>query len=253
MIEYKGCEICNGSKYFYTEDPKNPGMFVATPCKCYIKYLHDRRLEILTERSGLSLDILNYDISSYYGDRSKDNVSKLKDFIENFTEYKSSSIYFYGKKSTQKSTLSKWVARELIDKGHSVYYVLMDVLLKDLCNEQFLDKKDIETRNRIRAYKTSDFLVIDESFKKERVLIYKSNYQITFIDSFLRERLESKKLSTLFVSNAPIEDIEKEGYNEYIQEIINRNCFPLFFDDSINIEKIGQMSNLFAKKWSDKK
>ena len=41
-----------------------------------------------------------------------------------------------------------------------------------------------------KKYLECDFLIIDDSFDKKKATIFKSGYQIPFLDEFLRTRLE---------------------------------------------------------------
>ena len=61
------------------------------------------------------------------------------------------------------------------------------------------------------------------SFDKDKILIYKSGYQLSFLDRFLRRRIESLGLNTIFTSNVPIEEIESNGFSYDIQNLIERS------------------------------
>jgi len=81
--------------------------------------------------------------------------------------------------------------------------------LIELLTGSFERKEEYE--KILNQLKKSDLLIIDESFTKDKVLLYKSGYQLPFLDAFLRERLDVIKRGTLFISNKSVMNIESEG------------------------------------------
>lgn len=151
---------------------------------------------------------------------------KLNIFIEEFDEkFKNVHLYFWSHENgTQKTTIAAIVGKLLLAKGKSVYFTSMGDLLKCLQSEQF----DSENSSMIDVYKNCDFLIIDDSFDKKKVTIYKSGWQISFLDQFLRYRLETVRLSTCFTSNYSINEIDEETFGTSIKKLIERSIVDPF-------------------------
>jgi hypothetical protein len=105
----------------------------------------------------------------------------------------------------------------------------MDRLIKTLLDAE----RDDEAKQRIRKWSSADFLVVDECFSKGQVTLFKSGYQLAFLNTFLKERLEVFRKATCFTANTPIEDIGQE-YGPGIQSLIDRSIpTPMFFNDTV--------------------
>ena len=61
--------------------------------------------------------------------------------------------------------------------------------MNDLKNYDF----DDDAKKRVEFYKDVDFLIVDDAFTGDKVTKYSSGYQTSFLDTFLRERLEVMK------------------------------------------------------------
>jgi DNA replication protein DnaC len=222
------CRECiNG--YIFSEDREE-----AKKCTCLIKWQEKIENESIINNSNLPVQITNYSIENYIGPDNNKNISKLKKFIDEFeTKYKSIHLYAFGKNSVQKTTVLSWVGKELAKNGFTVYYSLMNELIKDLVNFQF--KPELE--DKIERYNNVDCLILDESFDINKVNLYKSGYQLSFLDEFLRNRLERNKKSTIFISNINYNEIN-ESFGISLSELIKRNCSSsnLIFEDSINLQ-----------------
>lgn len=223
------CKKCNDTHYLNVEIE---GIIHKKKCECFKKEIDEKMLVYKMHEAGLTDKEIEYDISMYKGEKSLDTIESIKKFVDVFEEKgKNIHLFMYGNASCQKTTVSKWMIKELVKKGISCKYILMNNLLNDvIIGSKFAENKEDALFN-FNSYLKCDFLVVDESFAKDRVTIYKSGYQISYIDQFLRERLETLKKSTLFISNYTIESIQSQGFNSYIQEIIFRNCHVLEFKD----------------------
>lgn len=195
----------------------------AIKCDCLREYQQRQRLRIELDKAGVNPDkVIDYTIRHYIRGQSFGEVKKLKFYIEHFEDrFKNRHLYLWGKPGTQKTTLSFWVAKELIKKHISVQYILMNDLVKMLQRQGFEQDSDAEL-----SYLNADCLIIDRAFVSDQVTLYKSGYQIPFIDNFLRARLDRLRKSTIFISNAPVEQIANNGFGEDIQDLIVRETKP---------------------------
>ncbi len=155
----------------------------------------------------------------------------MRQYIDGFeTKYKSVHLYLWSaNNSTQKSTVVKADVKQLFVAGYSCYFTTMDALIKILQNESFND----QSATAAAMVRAVDFLAIDDAFDKHKVTVYKSKYQLSFIDSFLRDRLEIKKRATVFTSNFAVSDIE-QNFERHLYKLIQRNCVVMEFRDGIN-------------------
>jgi len=230
FIENNTCTLCENGYLIGTSVEK---------CSCLKSWESSYRLAQLAISSGLKVEDLDYSISDYYGNTKIPKA--VSNFIDCFTSSdrdKNSSkrkIYFTGKVNTQKSTVARYIALSLLKKKFVVKYVLMDDLIKTLLNTSSHDplKKDIADK-LINDYKYADFLVLDESFDSERITLYQSGYQIPYLTTFLKERIEIVSKSTLFISNKPVSSIESEGFSEALESLIKRECLVLEFRDCLD-------------------
>jgi len=228
------CDKCRDTGGFiYTVDEH--GNQVSKKCDCFIEHQKKQELRLRLYKANIPPQMEKYDIATYIGDKSLESVDKLKRYIEKFSEkFNSIHLYLYGPNSTQKTTLSMWVGREIIKTGHTVHYVLMDDLIKSLMQEGFKE----EVLSEIKTFENVNCLIVDESFDKDKVNWYKSGYQLSFLDRFLRSRLEQKRKSTIFISNKEVDTIQKE-FGESIYRLIERNTMftRLKFEDNFNKKK----------------
>lgn len=210
------CGKCNNG-YLYTR-PKNDKQFVVR-CDCLTEYLYQERLRQKLISSGIPMSILDYTIDSYIGEESLNSVQKIQKFVRRFSEkFSSVHLYLTGPNGTQKTTIAHYLGRELLKQGHTVRYVLMNEMIKNLTKEGFEKYVD----SHIEQYYTVDCLIVDEAFDKDKILWYRSNYQMNFLDSILRKRIDQLQKSIVFVSNKSIESI-KDNFNYSIYDLVKRN------------------------------
>jgi len=218
------------------------GFFTALmECDCHKKYRLSNTLRSSLARRGFNPTIVDYVIKSYKGDKSLATVERLKKFSEIFDVYTEEKIkevysgpiivYMYGPYGTQKTTLANWLGKTFTEKGKKCYFTLMNDLVKLLQRVDGFDANP-EDRAKYERYIESDILFIDESFDKEKMTIYKSGYQIPFLDSFLRKRL-TMGLATIFISNVAPEDIDiSPAIKDLILRNIHKQNTSLLFEDN---------------------
>ncbi len=239
MNNFVSCKICKNG--WIINDENNE----AIKCECLKLYQQDVENESIINNSNLPIQIKEYNISRYIGKDKNENIKKLKKYIDEFEEkFKYISLYVWGTNSTQKTTVLGFFGKELAKKGFSVYYCLMNDLVKDLCNVQF--KKELQ--EKIDTYNTIDCLLIDESFDLKKMAVYESGYQLSFIDSFLRTRIEQYKKSTIFISNISIDSIDIK-FGKSIIELLKRNCKNtcLEFKDSIRLANNFEVKDIWKE------
>lgn len=238
MIEYIQCRKCfgkngNAPKGYITKtitagDGKTQ-VEVVEECECHKRWKKAVKLERLMNKANIATDTAKYKLSSYVGTESINNVHRLETYVTRSLDSKesesvkkqlaSSCLYLYGPNGTQKTTLAMWAGYKFLEAGKSVRYILMNDLIKMLQKAE----RDEDIQRQLDKIIDVDLLIIDESFDKGKLTIYRSGYQIPFLDSFLRNRIQSKKKGIMFISNVPMEEIEANGFNASIQDLVTRN------------------------------
>lgn len=234
----KPSNIPNG--YYY--DTVN-GIQILRECDCHITWRKARELDTKLEAANLVSD---YTFDNYRGTQSLEDLNALKTVADNFEKFQyRKMIYLYGPNGTQKTSMAQALGKELIKKGFTAQYILMQELINNLMPDfdKSVDKEAKE--DFIKKCSSVDLLIIDESWDTKKVTLYNSGYQIPFLDSFLRTRFELNKGSILFISNHLPNEITSQGFGESLQSFVTRNTQKslLKFEDKY-IENANQIDRL---------
>ena len=234
MTEFNPCDKCKNSiRPGYILKKNEEGYEVFVECDCHKKWKKETLLEVKCRESGIST--IHY-FSDYLGKKSSRELGYIKDIANNFSKYRNKVMYLYGKNGTQKTSTALALGRELIDKGWSVYYTSMNELISLLVNINSFDESTEEAYYTMERIKKCDLLILDESFDAEKVTIFKSGYQIPFLDTFLKNRFDREGKAILFVSN--IRPTNISGYGESLRDWVIRNTIRsiIYFKDNYQEE-----------------
>jgi DNA replication protein DnaC len=217
MEKFVSCGKCEKG-YIYSKDRST-----VKKCDCLKNY--QERMYFQLNLKKADIENFNKSFSDYKGKDENNNISKLKKYTDNLTlKFKlDSHLYFYGGNGTQKTTLSKVILLEAIKKNLSCRFILMNTLMNSICSPIQED----ENKELVSFLEICDLLVIDDCFSAKKVTLYKNSrdYQMSFLDSFLRKRLEQNKKNTIFTSNVSITDIEANGFSYDIQNLLERSIY----------------------------
>jgi len=221
---------------------------ILVECNCHKEWRLRKELIYKADTSNIwsSDSSLDYSSDKYVGQISKENVNKLIKYIDRYDNeiVRSSVLYLWGPNGTQKTTLAHWIGLSLLKKNYTVKYITMQMLVKLLHDFEGREEKDKE----VDFLHEVDCLIIDESFNKDKVTLYKSGFQQPFIETFLKERIETNKKGIIFVSNTNPHEIVKHGFSDSIQNFVIRNTVEkkteLLMEDEYykNISKIDYTS-----------
>lgn len=221
MRNFKGCDKCRNNKGYYIVTLED-GEEVAKKCRCLKVYERGAKVDSLMRNAGIPEHITDYSLNQYVGEDKKQNLPKVRKYVDEFeSRYRNTHLYIYGPYGTQKTTVVLWMARQLLSKGVNVIYITMNNLLTMLMDNASFDKEKSRSVD-LTPYETCDLLILDESFDKKKMTWYASDYQMPFLDSFLRERIESRRVATVFVSNTPPQEIATQ-FDQGLKELILRN------------------------------
>jgi DNA replication protein DnaC len=236
MEIFRSCRKC---KKGWIIDEEN-----AQKCLCLIEWQNKVENEIIINNTNLPISIKDYNIKDYIGPDNNGNLIKLKKYIAEFgLKFKQVHLYISGANSSQKTTVVGWLGKEIAKLNHTVLYCTMNEMIKDLIAVE----RNSELEEKIIRYKESDLLIVDEAFDLTKLVLYQSGYQLSFIDTFLRERLERNKKSTIFISNVYLDLIDLK-FGKSLIELIRRNCESskmMIFEDSINLRNSFEIKDLW--------
>lgn len=240
---------------------------ISKECACHIQYREQNSLTERLRRAGVGNEslVLDYDIDKdYVGLRSKPAIEKIKFFLKKFKEkdlrYHHVMLYIYGSNGTQKTTVAKYITKEILstvkdeeNKYQKSYYRATFISMNDLIKQLTMMNNGNDEADQTDLYKrimASDVLVVDESFDKDKVTIYKSGYQIPYLDSFLRKWMSDSTKSIIFISNVAPSEIEKNGYSHSIQDFVERQVLidksTFLLEDNYIENMDGVVSDLFS-------
>ena len=207
------------------------GQMVVVPTDEWKEHLQSLEVKRLLLTTGIG-EVPAYGLDTYIGDDSSKNIPKLKKYCNEFSErFSHIHLYLWSKvNGTQKSTCAKDIIIRLTKQGVKSRFVLMDSLIKILVEAD----REEEAKQRVKDWLNADFLVIDESFAKDQITIFKSGYQIAFLNTFLKERLEVYRRATCFTANVSIDEIGQE-WGKSIQSLVDRSIpTPMLFNDTVS-------------------
>ena len=208
---------------FYTcPDCKDTGYINGKRCHCFtqqaldIIYAQSNIKEILTSENFDNFTFDYYsavEVNPATGLTSLDTARMAynicQDFVNDF-DNRFSNLYFYGDTGTGKTFLSNCIARELLNKGHSVIYFtafqLFDILSRGIfdkdnkamaahqnifdCDLLIIDDLGTELAN---SFTTSQFfLCINERILRKKSTIISTNLNMAQIADIYSERVLSR-------------------------------------------------------------
>ena len=222
-------------------DCKDTGFINGERCHCFTQqaidmiYTQSNIKEILASEnfSNFSFDYYSdIEVNPATGltslETAKAAYATCKSFIENFDDT-FANLYFYGDTGTGKTFLSNCVAKELLDKGHSVIYFtafqLFDILSKGIFDK---DNKAMAAHQNIFD---CDLLIIDDLGTE-----LANSFTTSQLFLCLNERILRKK-STIISTNLNMGQIA-DIYSERVLSRIS-SCYTIIkmFGDDIRMKK----------------
>lgn len=196
------------------------GYTVAKECDCHKKWVKDNQITRELSISNLNCD---YTFDDYKGKVSLQSLQALKKLSENFDKYSYKKMFYvYGPNGTQKTSMVTALGKQLVLQGYTVQYTLLNTLMNSLIID--FDETNTEAKKAFSDRCLNvDFLIIDEAFDSSKSTVFKSGYQIPYLDAFLRSRFEMGKKDIMFISNKKQNEIEAQGFGVSIQNFVERN------------------------------
>jgi len=207
-------------------------------CSCLIQAI----IRLCYSQSNIEeiLQLENFDKLSYeyYNDSEIEGmrqiVSECKGFVESF-DSNYSNLLFYGNVGVGKTYLTNCIAKELLDRGHSVIYFSAFNLFDTLANYVFHHTDSQEEVSRIHDDIFScDLLIIDDLGTENT-----NSFVASQLFLILNERNNRKK-STIISTNLSFEEIAKKYSERNFSRIFGnyRIIKPDIQDLRIKIKKL---------------
>ncbi|HCX64022.1 MAG TPA: DNA replication protein DnaC [Eubacteriaceae bacterium] len=207
-------------------------------CKCFNRLI----IEKYYERSNLKKRIEKenfdtFDLGYYstnaqeHGLSPKENIEKILsvslDFVKHFDQNES-NLYFFGEPGLGKTFLSHCIAKELLDKGHTVIYHTASDLIDIIRQSKLSDSGDLGLRDLLYD---SDLLIIDD-LGTEHLTEFANHSLFNLINQRL---IDGRKM--IISTNLPIGTLQKRYSTRLASRIIGNFHFLHFFGDDIRMKK----------------
>ncbi len=214
------CSACKDTGYVNNEK-----------CNCF----KQRILKIIYSQSNIEerLKLENFDTldMDYYGDseleKMKDIIDSCRAFADNF-ENTYDNMFLYGSVGAGKTFLTNCIAKEILDKGHSVIYFtaqqLFDKLAKyafraetaeenidkmheDVFNCDLLIIDDLGTELINSFVQSQLFMIVNERDLRRKSTIISTNYALSDIRTLYSERISSRIFSKYQLKEFEVADL----------------------------------------------
>ncbi len=200
-------------------DCRDTGYIDGRKCHCFIHREIQYKISTLYENSGIrqALNEVSFDMASerYYSgedlEHFRESKKKAISFVENFnSDYQ--NLLFYGTVGTGKSLLSSCIARELLEREHSVVYFSTIGLMDELARSAF-------DRNEHKGGRSTS-LSVDPIFDSELLIIddlgteLTNSFTISTLFNLINERA-LKKRSVIISTNLSLEEL-RDRYTDRI-------------------------------------
>lgn len=214
-------------------------------CKCY-NQLEALQISNISNIYNIEKENFTTFDSSYYSDESdkerygssispRQNIEKIRknveEFIDNFETTEDSGLLFSGKPGLGKTFMSNCIAKEILEKGHSVIYLTLSKLLDTAIKFKFSSNQS-ESNELYRKIYNVDLLIIDDA-GTENMNSQRKEELFEIINGRI---LNNKK--TIISTNLSINDLYENYDERVISRIIGKYKKYKFFGDDIRLKKI---------------
>ncbi len=224
------CEKCNDT-----------GFINSKQCSCFTQKIVDLAYKG-SNISDLSKSFDDFDISFYRNEKydnefitPRENIQNILKicnyFIENFNNEKS-GLLFYGKAGLGKTFLCNCIAREIINKGYTVFYSTAGQLFKSAEKERFRRDEEEAVTNFSDDIQSVDLLIIDD---------LGTEFANSFTDSELFDILNTRLMNNkpvIISTNLSINNIRDNYSDRIASRIVGNYRIIRFLGDDIRIQKM---------------
>jgi len=212
-------------------------------CSCYrqsvISYLY-KESEIANIIEIENFDHFDYDLYSKEADgthpftpydNTRNMVKKCQEFIENFDNCEDNFL-FYGGTGLGKTFLSNCIAKELLDRGHTVLYQSSIHLFEEVCKDVIMKKEQsAQAQQTYRYLYDCELLIIDDLGTE-----FTNSFVSSELYDILNTRMRSGK-STIISTNLNLQEINERYSDRIATRIFAEYKVFNFYGDNIRLAK----------------
>lgn len=230
---------------YQCNDCKDTGFVNHKKCHCFKQSI----VNILYSQSNIktAIEKENFNTFSYdyypdnYIDESinlspRDNMRKIidqcKDFINNFKKLHE-NLLIYGNTGVGKTFLTNCIAKELLDRSHTVIYLtafqLFDILEKKKFNKA--NENTNEIQNQFDYILDCDLLIIDDLGTELTNSFINTQLYLCINERYLREK------STIISTNLSLNNINSEYSERIFSRIISNYTLLKIIGEDIRLKK----------------
>ena len=230
---------------------KDEGYINGERCKCLNQMIVEARymqsnLSVRLEKENFKTFDYSYfskeisgkeEVSPY--DNIKSIVKRAKKYISSFDKVRGNIIIF-GETGRGKTFLVNCIAKEILDAGHSVFYLTAGEMVDDVINEYLFrhddeDGGDKEKKARYEFIFDADLLIIDDLGTEAL-----NRQSITQLFRVINERI-TRGAATIISSNLDIKDIRDNYTERFAGRIAENYDFYNIFGSNIRMIKKKRM------------
>ncbi|MCR4629207.1 ATP-binding protein [[Clostridium] aminophilum] len=228
---------------YHCPDCRDTGYIDNRKCHCF----REQEINLLYEQSNIRtvLEKENFSTFSYdwFDDEKKDPRSGMtarenmartvricQEYIEDFRTRKG-NLLFTGKTGLGKTFLSNCIARELIERYHSVVYLPASQMFDIFSRDRFSYDDDEDLRSRAEYLMECDLLIIDD-LGTEMI----NTFTVSQLFTVINERL-NRANGTIISTNLPVNEMRDVFTERVMSRIISAYQIIPFFGEDIRIRR----------------
>ena len=235
---------------FFCPICKDEGYVDGGKCRCLKQLITEERYrqsnlsKRLSEENFETFDISYYsmekypreDVSPY--DNIKNILERAKAYVREFDRDRGNMIIF-GESGRGKTFLTNCIAKEILESGHSVFYLSAGELVDDIINSYLFRKDDgeddMDKRERYDFVYEAELLIIDDLGTEPL-----NRQSVTQMFRVINTRISNGK-ATIISSNLDIKDIRDTYTERFASRIAENYDFYNIFGSNIRMVKKKRM------------
>ena len=221
---------------------KDTGYVGDSKCQCFIKRLTDAlylqsNLQNILSKENFNTFSTEYYSKENYPDRvytPYDNINNIlnrsRKFIENFDSNIRDNLLIYGETGLGKTFLTNCIAKELLDKNHTVLYLSANELFENVLAEYLIKQKD-DMEALYNYIYSCELLVIDDLGTE-----FTNNFVMSQLFEIINTR-KNRNLSTLISTNLSVQQLRDRYSERIMSRIIDSYTVFNIYGDNIRYIK----------------